>query len=230
MSGQPNLDFICHFAGWLYSSKCLSAKFESGMKTNFLKLISLVLIFGAIQTFASNKVEISSYSPVIPLFKGMEANPLLRIRISISAGGKSISLKSLSCTLNLDGLNSIEKIYVYVNEDEPLFSDKRKSISIRPGSTSFNIPLIANLKPGVHYIWLAAKLKDNANVDSKVVFDVKSLEDSNSKKYKVTQSGSNVKRLGLVLKKAGEGGVNTFRIPGIATTNTGTLIGVYDIR
>src|SRR5699024_5017219 len=34
----------------------------------------------------------------------------------------------------------------------------------------------------------------------------------------------------LKLKQKGEDGVNTYRIPGLATTNKGTLIAVYDIR
>ena len=43
-------------------------------------------------------------------------------------------------------------------------------------------------------------------------------------------TASSTQRLGVAVRKAGDDGVNTFRIPGLATTNTGTLIGVYDAR
>ncbi len=37
-------------------------------------------------------------------------------------------------------------------------------------------------------------------------------------------------RYGYAVRKGGDDGVHTYRIPGLATTNQGTLIGVYDVR
>ena len=176
------------------------------------------------QAFASNKIQISCCAPVIPLFKGVASNPLVRIRVYIPAGGKHLELKNLSCILNLDGLKAIDQIFAYYNNDEPLFSTKVNPISIKPNQTAFNIPLVIKFKPGIHYIWLAASLKQDANIDSKVIFQVKNLVDKSLIKHQIIQGGTMVKRLGLLLKKASEGGVNTFRIPGITTTNSGTLL------
>lgn len=39
-----------------------------------------------------------------------------------------------------------------------------------------------------------------------------------------------VQRLGIAVRDKGWDGVNTYRIPGIATTNAGTLLAVYDVR
>ena len=36
--------------------------------------------------------------------------------------------------------------------------------------------------------------------------------------------------MGIAVRSGGDDGVHTYRIPGLATTNKGTLIGVYDIR
>ncbi|MCA9082391.1 MAG: exo-alpha-sialidase, partial [Planctomycetaceae bacterium] len=35
---------------------------------------------------------------------------------------------------------------------------------------------------------------------------------------------------GIALRRGGDDGVHTYRIPGLATTNKGTLIAVYDVR
>jgi len=35
---------------------------------------------------------------------------------------------------------------------------------------------------------------------------------------------------GYALRQQGEGGINTYGIPGLATTNHGSLVAVYDIR
>ncbi|WP_457271993.1 exo-alpha-sialidase [Pedobacter sp. UYEF25] len=182
------------------------------------------------QTFAVVKLHISCYAPVVPLFKGVVTNPLIRIRIYIPAGGKHLELKNVSCILNLDGLKAIDQIFAYDNGDEPMFSTKFNSISLTPIQTAFKIPLAINLEPGIHYIWLAVSLKHDANIDSKVLFQMKNLGDGAALSQQIIYGGSVVKRVGLVLKKAGEGGVNTFRIPGITTTNNGTLLSVYDVR
>ena len=39
-----------------------------------------------------------------------------------------------------------------------------------------------------------------------------------------------VHRMGVGVRHAGNDGVSAFRIPGLVTTNKGTLLGVYDVR
>ena len=39
-----------------------------------------------------------------------------------------------------------------------------------------------------------------------------------------------MQRIGVALRNGGDDGAVRYRIPGLATTNKGTLIGVYDIR
>ena len=47
---------------------------------------------------------------------------------------------------------------------------------------------------------------------------------------KAALPGALVQRLGVAIREGGDDGVHTFRIPGLATTQKGTLIAVYDIR
>ena len=41
---------------------------------------------------------------------------------------------------------------------------------------------------------------------------------------------SDVRRMGIGVRHAGDDGASAYRIPGLVTTNNGTLLGVYDIR
>ena len=50
------------------------------------------------------------------------------------------------------------------------------------------------------------------------------------KKTPVKQEGDIVRRLGVSVRNHGDDGVDSYRIPGLATTPEGTLIAVYDIR
>lgn len=195
--------------------------------------LSLLLILAMFNLQAATKkgITITASSPVVPVLIGLESNPLLRVSVYIPAGGKEITFEKISAKLNPAAIQAIEKIDVYFTGDEALFAAKNKLTSINPTTTNMVFALGLKLKPGLHYIWFSAKLKDQADIDSKIEFHVNQLEDANAKKYKISEEGSAyVKRLGIAVKKAGENGINTFRIPGIATTDKSSLIAVYDIR
>jgi len=191
----------------------------------------LVLASFALKAAPLKGISITASSPVVPVLKGLESNPLLRVLIYIPAGEKEISFKKITAKLNPAALQSIEKIDVYFTDQEPLFATKNKLTTVNPTMVSQSFDLDIKLKPGMHYIWFSAKLKDQADIDSKIEFHVNQIEDTNAKKYTVAEAGPGfVKRLGIAVKKAGESGINTFRIPGIATTDKGSLITVYDVR
>jgi len=200
----------------------------------FIKIytsVLLLLILNMPQVFAVQGVTVSSSSPVVPVLKGIESNQLLRLLIYIPAGQQNISFNKISARLNAAGLAAVEKIDLYFTDVEPFFAEKNKLATVIPSAVALNIPLELVLKPGMHYIWFSAKLKASANIDSRIEFHADRIEGLNSKKYAVTEEGTGyIKRLGIAVKRGGENGVNTFRIPGMATTDRGTLITVYDIR
>lgn len=176
--------------------------------------------------FATKGIAVTAAASTVPIFKGKETNPLLYLRVYIPAGENEFTLKKLAFKLNDAGLQAIDRLDVYTTGNEPSFSDKKHL-----GKLDNNLALNLTLKPGLHYIWVSAQLKESADLDAKVEFHVTRIEDANGIKYPVLEEGKGfVKRLGVVVKKGGEGGIHTLRIPGIATTDKGTLISVYDIR
>jgi len=89
----------------------------------------------------------------------------------------------------------------------------------------------ATLLSGENYFWVSVELKKDASLDGHVdarVLEVK-LDDGRVVKPEVT-SPEGSQRIGYALRLHGDDGSRGFRIPGLATTNKGTLIGVYDIR
>ncbi|WP_157255450.1 sialidase family protein [Pedobacter sp. Leaf216] len=195
--------------------------------------LSLLLMLASftLKALPLKGITITASSPVVPVLKGLESNPLLSVRIYIPAGEKEISFKTITANLNPVALRSIEKIDVYFTDQEPLFAAKNKLTTVNPSTGSLSFDLNLKLKPGMHYIWFSAKLKEEADIDSKIEFHASQILSDNAKKYVIKEEGQGfVKRLGVAVKKAGENGINTFRIPGIAITDKGSLITVYDIR
>jgi sialidase-1 len=87
------------------------------------------------------------------------------------------------------------------------------------------------LRPGYNYIWISAVVKNTASLDGQIELHVDRLTDNKGKAYKVQEKGTGfAKRKAFALRKAGEDNIHTYRIPGITTTNKGTLIAVYDNR
>jgi len=201
------------------------------IKTSIRLSLLLILATFTLQAAALKGITVTASSPVVPVLKGLDANPLLRVLIYIPAGEKEISFKKITAMLSSAALQSIEKIDVYFTDQEPLFAAKNKLITLNPTTAILSFDLNLKLKPGMHYLWFSAKLKELADIDSKIEFHVNQIEDTNAKKYPVIEEGQGyVKRLGIAVKKGGDQGINTFRIPGIATTDKGSLITVYDVR
>src|SRR5688500_19448232 len=78
---------------------------------------------------------------------------------------------------------------------------------------------------------MSGTLNDGAAIDHRIELHARQLELHSGNELQIEEDGSGYnKRMGIAIRKAGDGGVHTYRIPGIATTDKGTLIAVYDIR
>ena len=86
------------------------------------------------------------------------------------------------------------------------------------------------LFPGVNYFWVSLRMKPNASVRSKIsaeIVDVK-LDGKSVAFEQVNKQDAHY--LGIGVRHSGDDGVESYRIPGLVTTNAGTLLGVYDVR
>lgn len=177
--------------------------------------------------------KISIYSQVVqaPLLKGLSVNPMHRITIHVPAGFPELRLNSMGCSLNSESRQLIDSLQVYFTGAEPDFITDNLMASIKPSQESLEIPVNIVLQPGKYYLWVSSKLHENADIDKKAILKVQYLTDSKNKKLPIQDNSPGyAHRLGIVLKKAGEDKVHTYRIPGITRTSQGTLIAVYDNR
>jgi sialidase-1 len=202
-------------------------------------LVSIVLLGLAIMVAAQSpagnvskdKITAIAHSPSIPLLARLESNPLLCIKIYMPAAKKEVSFKQLHYTLNTEGVKLIERLDVFSNGGEPLFSANRPNISIAPSGTVSSMPIDIRVTPGWNYIWISAFLRNNVNTGGKVELHATKLVDSENKAQLIQEQKGNYKKYtGVAVRKAWDDSVHTYRIPGIVTTDKGTLLGVYDIR
>ncbi len=117
---------------------------------------------------SSDQIQLTSTASFNPVLKRASSNPLLRIRIYIPGSISEKNYQKISCTLNQSAVNDIDELQVYFTNTEPLFDTTNLIAKINPSETNFNIPADIKLSPGLHYIWLSAKLKDAANMNNKI--------------------------------------------------------------
>lgn len=178
----------------------------------------------------TNAVYVETLAEVYPLLKGWEQNPFMRLGIYVP-NDKALSVSKLQFTINSDALSDIESIQIFNTEKEPGFSNKNLLAVAKP-SAFMEMPLSLSLSPGWNYCWVSVQLSREANMDHLAELHLKALVDGAAgKSYPIHENGKGYsRRIGIALRKKGEDGVHTYRIPGICTTDKGTLIAVYDVR
>lgn len=88
-----------------------------------------------------------------------------------------------------------------------------------------------NLFPGINFFWISLQMKPETSLLAKVSAEVVSVTLDGGKAPLSVASKANIKhRMGVGVRHAGDDGSAAFRIPGLVTTNKGTLLGVYDVR
>ena len=121
--------------------------------------------------------------------------------------------QSVSCVEEQDGTEQSEN----KSNDRDLFT---KDINVHGGH---------ELAEGDNYFWVACSLSEGADISGLVSAKVRGLKFSNGQSRSLDDEFQ-TQRLGVSLRTGGDDDVHTYRIPGLATTPKGTLIGVYDVR
>lgn len=208
--------------------------------TPFLRRLNeafcLFLLFILLSSFDCSKktldgppsVTATARAPFVPVLKGLSANPVLRVLVSVPAGNPAQQYRGLQCTLN--NTADVEKVDVYLTGAEP-FSTKNLLASVQPSAAKFTIPVSMSIEPGVTFIWLSVVLKETAALNKKIELHCTGITAANGKVLPVKEEAAGFAHFtGIAVRKAGEDDVHTYRIPGIVQTDRGTLLSVYDIR
>lgn len=111
----------------------------------------------------------------------------------------------------------------------PSYSIKKAEV----GKLQKQLVLDANQKlfPGINFFWVSLQMKPTASLNTKVRATIASVTlDGKEALLNVTSRQGIEHRMGVGVRHAGDDYSAAYRIPGLVTTNKGTLLGVYDVR
>ncbi len=157
-------------------------------------------------------------------------NPAVRMDVNVPDGHAAVVYKGLQGTIEKGAIADISKLEVYQSTDSTAFKSGDLVGTLVPVNKKFDIPLKVTLNSGRQYLWLNVVLKPTANLDGEFQFTTATLTGDHSMRYKISQERSFAHPVGFALRQPKDDQITSYRIPGIVTTDQGTLISVYDIR
>ncbi len=87
------------------------------------------------------------------------------------------------------------------------------------------------LFPGVNYFWVSIQMNPKASIATTLNSTITSVVVDNKTAIMNEESKKGIiRRVGIGVRHAGDDGSAAYRIPGIVTSNEGTLLSVYDVR
>lgn len=196
---------------------------------------SALTIFIMLSLFAQPRTageRITATNARVPMIKGSSFNQLIKLSVYVPAG-KTIIYKNFRLQLDAAAVKALDKIEVLVRDEKQrsFLANTKKYATIHSLATNTDIPVDLPLQQGWNTIWFGATVKDDAVPDKKINVTLKSITTSdNFTQTVIKQINATQRRVGIAVRRAWDDSVHTYRIPGIITTDKGTLIAVYDIR
>ena len=215
-------------------------------------LLFLVLLGYSFDVKASDTVFI--HETQIPVLIERQDNVLFNIRLDAKES-KMLDevVLDFSKSTNLADVQAIKLYYggteALQDQNKNRFAPVEYISSHRPGATlaanpSYSIKCAEvgpsekvvlrgnyNLFPGVNFFWISLQMKTDASLHTKIVSDLRAVKvDGKELCCKYISPKDITHRMAVGVRHAGNDGSASFRIPGLVTTNKGTLLGVYDVR
>ncbi len=169
----------------------------------------------------------------LPVLVGRASSPLARL--AIATEGALDPLAPSEVRLSLDGTTDLADIEALVVRSGPSWDDPAaRTVAETPvdgrAPRAITVALAARaLEDGVNALWIGCRLAKGADIDHRIAIDLESIAFTDGSSLAIDMAPA-TRRLGVALRQGGDDGVHTARIPGLATTNAGTLLAVYDNR
>ncbi len=220
-----------------------------------MQRLILSFLIAAIPFFAglSAQKTIQIYEPQVPILIERTDNVLQYIRVTAKAGSTLNYVDfSFADDVNLKDIASIKLFYSGTEADQRkegtfyapvqyIAGSAGKGLAANPSYSMLKseiknpkktVRFTANqpLFPGTNYFWISIQMKKKASLFTTITSKVNQIYIDNKVADFELKSKSHARRMGVGVRHAWDDGAAAYRIPGLVTSNKGTLLAVYDVR
>ncbi len=203
---------------------------------SFFILLSCTIYQAKAGTNDPSVMAVSQAQFQIPVLINKKDNPVLRIKVTVpETSGPSLLEEIRLSTRGTTAIKDIKAIRIYYYGSDsaagsmydlkrPLFGQSAKR------GRKIRVSGKQSLEPGHHYFWVSYELSGETDLDHFVSADCVSLTVDGKKLSADAVERPVQQRVGIAVRKHRQDGVHTARIPGLARTNDGTLLAIFDAR
>lgn len=198
-------------------------------------IVIMVLVINYSCHMSNSDISVKTKQFQVPVLKNMIHNPVLRLSLDSNDSLTKVHIKSFTISLKgTDDLSDVESLSIWYNGNDSTWL--KRSYTVLYGTekvlgTTVTIKGNQEVNLRESYFFITCKLSENANLHHKVSTScLKVTYDNNTFTKPVDMIPQIEQRLGVTVRKRMDDNVHTYRIPGIATTNDGSLLAVYDAR
>lgn len=163
---------------------------------------------------------------------------LLRLDIVAAAGDPAAVVTNVRCSLaGTTRTGSVAGVAVYAASTSAFLWARQVGPFVSPDGSVLDLPVSASLAPGTNHLWVAVRMGSGARTGDTLDAELVgfALHDTNGLRAAAdpAPAGWLFVSNGLtrsVIRRKFDDGVNTYRIPGLAVSTSGTLLAVFDAR
>lgn len=155
--------------------------------------------------------------PAMPPALVRKTTPLLAVELTTQGNENPLTLDGVSAKATA-GAGDIAALHLFLNG---------KAVAMIPNLDQGFSNLALPLASGRNILGVGAELKPTARVGGQIGLALESVAVSGKPQPCTAQATA---KIGTLVRKAGDDGINSYRIPGLVTSKKGTLLAVYDIR
>lgn len=198
-----------------------------------LKAISIAVLIFILSACTATDSSVTALfrQPAVPILTLNESNTSLEIELR-SATGQPIELKGITLTSKgTTNPTDIALVSICKATDGVPDTDCEPLATVaNPAKECFDIPIDAMLTDSVGSLVVTVRLKDEVDPLSVVNIGCRKITTSKGTIANSRWSSPKGQRTGVALRQRGQDGVDNSRIPGLTTTNKGTIVALWDAR
>lgn len=183
----------------------------------------------------NSSIGLSVKSYQVPVLKQLSENPVIRMNLQTGDSLENQQVNFIGLSLaETNEKQDIKRVRIWYSGADSIFRNPSAMILFGEEQTPANETEFTGeqmLATGNNFFWVSLELNENANLHNKIGVELIKVEFSENTYLKPNPEASKIKqRIGVAVRKHMDDNVHTYRIPGIATTNAGSLLAVYDAR
>ena len=199
------------------------------VRREILIIFSMILLLVLPATSLGKEIKWVLERPVIPVLVKKPASPVLKVTL-IRADNQPYAIQQIDLDLlGSTDVADVVSVAIYGTQENGLIDTSRLLYKSLPAARKISFTDKVQVNQDSLSFWVAVTLKDTVSLDHRIQLNCNRIKTTKGN-LKISEKGSKPLRVGVAVRQKGQDGCVSSRIPGLATSNQGTLLAIFDAR